>query len=234
MNDTAPRLLAFDVFGTVVDWYSAVLREVHQLLPGVDAARFALEWRAGYPRAMDRVRNGELGWTRVDELHRLILDELLLRFEADHLQEPARAELNRVWHRLDPWPDAAAGLARLRCKFLVCTLSNGNLGLLAELSKHAGLDWDLILSAENFGHYKPDAETYTGVCKVFDLPPATMMMVAAHKSDAKAAMACGCRGAFVERPREYGPTINTDTRRDPDIHVHATDLHDLADQLGCP
>jgi len=229
-----PQVLAFDVFGTLVDWHGSIAREIDALGWGVKGSDFALAWRAGYLPAMDRVRRGELGWTRIDDLHRLILNDVLARFAVRDLDEAQIAHLNRVWHRLDPWPDAAAALARLRRRFTVCTLSNGNLGLLANLSKHAGLDWDLILSAENFHHYKPDPETYLGVCETFEVPPEAMILVAAHKSDLQAAIACGCRGAFVERPAEYGPLQRGDLGRDPAIHYHATDLHDLADQLGCP
>lgn len=230
----SPQVLAFDVFGTLVDWHGSIAREVDALGWGVKGSDFALAWRAGYLPAMDRVRRGELGWTRIDDLHRLILNDVLARFAVRDLDEAQIVHLNRVWHRLDPWPDAAAALARLRKRFIVCTLSNGNLSLLANLSKHAGLDWDLILSAETFRHYKPDPETYLGVCETFEVPPEAMMLVAAHKSDLQAAMACGCRGAFIERPFEYGPLRRGDLDRDPKIHYHATDLHDLADQLDCP
>lgn len=241
-----PQVLAFDVFGTVVDWHGTIAREVDALDRGVKGSDFALAWRAGYRPAMDRVRRGELGWTRIDDLHRLILDDLLERYAMRDLAESQVAHLNRVWHRLDPWPDAVTGLARLRRQFIVCTLSNGNLGLLANLSKHAGLDWDLILSAETFHHYKPDPETYLGVCATFEVPPASVMLVAAHRSDVEAAVSCGCLGAFIERPREYGAggidalpravATALRARRLPDdaIAFHATDLHDLADQLGCP
>lgn len=233
-DEQSPQVLAFDVFGTMVDWHGSIAREVDALGLGVSGSDFALAWRDGYIPAMARVRSGELGWTRIDDLHRMILDSVLRQFDVRGLDETAIVHLNRVWHRLDPWPDAVAGLARLRRKFTVCTLSNGNLGLLAELSKHAGLDWDLILSAENFHYYKPDAETYLGVCEIFEVPPAQMMLVAAHKNDLRAAAACGCRMAFIERPLECGPRGRDDLAREPDIDFHASDLHDLADQLGCP
>ncbi len=229
-----PQVLAFDVFGTVVDWHGSIAREVNALGLDVSGSDFALAWRDGYMPAMARVRSGELGWTRIDDLHRMILDTLLQKFDIRGLDEAVIANLNRAWHRLDPWPDAVAGLARLRQRFTVCTLSNGNLGLLADLSKHAGLDWDLILSAETFHHYKPDPETYLGVCDVFEVAPSQMMLVAAHKNDLRAAMACGCHGAFIERPLECGPRSRDDLQREPDIAFHATNLNDLADQLGCP
>lgn len=226
------KVLAFDVFGTVVDWYGTISREVDALDLGISGNDFATEWRSGYAPAMDRVRKGELGWTRIDDLHRMILDEILERHGID-LDEAARRHLNLVWHRLDPWPDTLAGLERLRSRFTICTLSNGNLGLLADMAKNAGIRWDLILSAEVFRHYKPDPETYLGVCDVFAVEPGEMMLVAAHRSDLRAAAACGCRTAFIERPLEFGPAVANDVRRDPAFDMHARDLGDLADQLGC-
>ncbi|MCO5118811.1 MAG: haloacid dehalogenase type II [Burkholderiaceae bacterium] len=226
------KVLAFDVFGTVVDWHGTIAREVDALDLGVSGNDFATEWRSGYAPAMDRVRKGELGWTRIDDLHRMILDEILERHGID-LDEAARRHLNLVWHRLGPWPDTLAGLERLRSRFTICTLSNGNLGLLADMAKNAGIRWDLILSAEVFRHYKPDPETYLGVCDIFDIEPGEMMLVAAHRSDLRAAAACGCRTAFIERPLEFGPAVANDVRRDPAFDLHARDLGDLADQLGC-
>jgi 2-haloacid dehalogenase len=229
----APRVLAFDVFGTVVDWHGSIARAVDAMKLGVDGSAFALTWRAGYQPAMARVRSGELGWTRIDELHRMILDRILPEFGLGGMDEASRRELNRVWHRLDPWPDVVAGLTRLREKFTLCTLSNGNLGLLANMAKRAGLPWDLILSAETFRHYKPDREAYLGVCSVFDVAPAQMLMVAAHKTDLAAARECGCRTAFVERPREFGPRERRDLGHDPACDYHAVDFNDLAVKLGC-
>lgn len=232
--DPMPAVLAFDVFGTVVDWYGSIEREVAALGLGIDAGAFALAWRAGYRPAMARVRSGALGWTKIDALHRMILDEILERFGVgDRLDEAARRSLNLVWHRLDPWPDVAEGLNRLRERFTVCTLSNGNLGLLADLSRRAGLHWDLILSAEVFRHYKPDPQTYLGVCEVFDIEPARMMLVAAHHDDLEAARACGCGTAFVGRPLEYGPAVANDVGPRAGNDLHARDLRDLARQLGC-
>ncbi|MBU6272892.1 MAG: haloacid dehalogenase type II [Betaproteobacteria bacterium] len=226
------QILAFDVFGTVVDWHGSIAREVDAMQLGVDGGRFALAWRAGYLPAMERVRKGELGWTRIDDLHRMILDSVLAKFGIRLL--PDRIEhLNKVWHRLDPWPDTLAGLHRLRSRYTLCTLSNGNLGLLANMAKRAGLPWDLILSAEVFRHYKPDPQTYLGVADIFGVSPGQVMLVAAHKEDLHAAAACGLRTAFVTRPMEFGPTRQPDISREPAFDHHATDFLDLADQLGC-
>ena len=192
---TPPQVLAFDIFGTVVDWHGSIAREVAALYPAVDADAFALAWRAGYQPAMQRVRSGELGWTRIDDLHRLILDDILPRFGLDHLDESQRRDLNRAWHRLDPWPDTVAGLTRLKARFTLCTLSNGNLGLLTNMAKRAGLPWDCILSAEVFRAYKPDPRTYLGVAQTFDLAPEQVMLVAAHQDD------LGCRARLRSADR---------------------------------
>jgi 2-haloacid dehalogenase len=228
-----PAVLAFDVFGTVVDWHGSIVREVSALRLPVDPAQFAIAWRAGYRPAMARVRNGELGWTKIDDLHRMILDEILAKFGLADMDEAMRRHLNLAWHRLDPWPDTIEGLQRLKSKFTICTLSNGNLGLLANMAKRAGLPWDLILSAEVFRHYKPDPQAYLGVCEVFDIEPQQMMLVAAHQDDLAAARACGCRAAYVERKYEFGPTLPKDVSPDPVNDFHATDFLDLARQLGC-
>ena len=228
-----PQVLAFDIFGTVVDWHGSIAREVAMLYPEVDAHAFALAWRAGYQPAMQRVRSGELGWTRIDELHRLILDGLLPRFGLNHLGEAERTHLNRAWHRLDPWPDTVAGLTRLKSKFTICTLSNGNIGLLTHMAKRAGLPWDCILSAEVFRAYKPDPLTYLGVAQTFDLRPEQVMLVAAHQDDLAAARACGLQTAYIERPFEFGRAQTKDVSPDPANTLHARDLLHLAERLGC-
>lgn len=227
------RVLAFDIFGTVVDWHGSIVREMQTLYPSVDANAFALAWRAGYQPAMARVRSGELGWTRIDELHRLILDGLLPQFDLDHLSETERVHLNRVWHRLDAWPDSVAGLLRLKKKFTICSLSNGNLGLLTYMAKRAELPWDCVLSAEVFRAYKPDPATYLGVAHVFDLPAHQVMLCAAHHDDLEAARACGLRTAYIERPFEFGALQPKDVSPQAGNDVHAHDIHALADLLGC-
>ncbi len=226
-------VLAFDVFGTVVDWHGSIVREMQALHPQIDANTFALAWRAGYKPAMQRVMSGELGWTLIDDVHRTILDELLVRFGLTHLDEPARRHLNKVWHRLDAWPDAVAGLTRLRARFTTCTLSNGNIGLLADMAKRAGLPWDCILSAEVFRAYKPDPAVYLGVARVFDVRPDEVMLVAAHHDDLAGARACGLRTAYIERPAEFGPGVPKDIAPDPQDTLHARDIGHLADLLGC-
>jgi 2-haloacid dehalogenase len=228
-----PRILAFDIFGTVVDWRTSIANEVEALRPGVDGSAFALAWRAGYAPAMQRVMRGELGWTLVDDLHRMILDSILPVFDLQDMAEEERRHLNAAWHRLDAWPDAAAGLTRLKMRYTLCTLSNGNLGLLTNMAKRAGLPWDCILSAEVFRAYKPDPATYLGVAMVFGVVPEQVMMVATHQSDLAAARNCGLQTAYIERPFEYGPGQAKDSSPNPANTVHATDLLQLADQLGC-
>jgi len=228
-----PHILAFDIFGTVVDWHGSIKGEVQALYPAVDADAFALAWRAGYQPAMARVRSGELGWTRIDELHRLILDDLLPRCGLAHLDETERQHLNRAWHRLNPWPDAVQGLTRLKTRFTICSLSNGNMGLLTNMAKRAGLPWDCVLSAEVFRAYKPDPRTYLGVAQTFDVAPADVMLVAAHQDDLAAARACGLQTAYIERPLEFGAGQPKDVSPDPANTLHARDLLHLADQLGC-
>jgi 2-haloacid dehalogenase len=231
----AIQALVFDVFGTVVDWRSSIIREASLLGKRkrlhVDWTAFADAWRAGYQPAMARVRSGELGWTKIDDLHRMILDGLLKQFGIRGLAERDIDELNRAWHRLRPWPDARPGLARLKRNHVIATLSNGNIALLTNMAKNAGLPWDCILSAEVFRHYKPDPETYLGAADALGFAPAQVMMVAAHKNDLQAAKACGLRTAFVRRPREYGPGARKDLTADRAFDFNADDFLDLARQM---
>ncbi len=236
IDASALRALTFDVFGTVVDWRGSVAREVaaaarpHAMQ--VDASAFAERWRAGYRPAMDRVRKGELPWMNIDTLHRRILDEMLPQFGLDVLSERERDHLNRAWHRLDPWPDSVAGLTRLKAKFVIATLSNGNVALLTNMAKHAGLPWDCILSAELFHHYKPDRESYLGAAAMLGVEPGETMMVAAHEDDLVAARAAGLRTAFVRRPLEFGARPSYDLPRERGFDYVADDFVDLARQLG--
>ena len=229
--------LTFDVFGTVVDWRSSIIREAARLgqAKGIDAdwSAFADAWRAGYGPAMSRVRKGELPWTKIDVLHRMILDGLLDEYGLSGLADEDLDHLNRVWHRLDPWPDSVGGLTRLKHRFTIATLSNGNVSLLSNMAKHAGLPWDIILSAEIARHYKPDPEAYLHSAELLSEPPERVMMVAAHKGDLKAARSVGFKTAFVTRSHERGPDRKMDLDREDWMDVYAVDFHDLADKLVC-
>ncbi|HEX6704742.1 MAG TPA: haloacid dehalogenase type II [Albitalea sp.] len=229
-----PQLLLFDIFGTVVDWHGSIVRELTALHPEVDADAFALAWRAAYRPSMERVMSGAQPWTRLDELHRASLDALLPRFGLAHLDDAQRRHLNGVWHRLDPWPDSVAGLTRLKSRFTIASLSNGNLGLLTNMAKRAGLPWDCVLSAEVFKAYKPDPAVYLGAARVFDLDPARAMLVAAHHDDLAAARACGLQTAYIERPLEFGARQPKDVSPEPANTMHARSITHLADLFGCP
>jgi 2-haloacid dehalogenase len=226
------RALVFDVFGTVVDWRSGVARDVRRLLPGIDAEAFADAWRGRYVPSMDRVRRGELPWTSLDDLHRASLDELLAEFGAAEVAEDVRAELVHTWHRLDPWPDSVEGLTRLKARYVIASLSNGNVALLVDMAKHGGLPWDTVLSAELFGHYKPDPEVYDGAARLLGLPPERVLMVAAHVSDLAAARTRGLRTAYVHRPAEHGTAGAPPQAEDPDADVSVSSLTALATRLG--
>jgi 2-haloacid dehalogenase len=230
------KALVFDVFGTVVDWRSSVTREVEELAARkklrVDGARFADAWRGLYGPSMNRVRTGELPWTRLDDLHRMMLDRVLSDFGITELTESEKTQLNKAWHRLAPWPDAPGGLARLKKRFVIAPLSNGNIALMTNLAKHAGLPWDCILGAELVRHYKPDREVYESAAAFLDLPREDVMMVAAHLGDLRAAKAVGLRTAFVPRPLELGPAGKPDAKPDASVDVTASDFNDLARQLG--
>jgi 2-haloacid dehalogenase len=227
------RALVFDVFGTVVDWRSGVAREVRRLLPGrVEPFAVADDWRRRYSPAMDRVRRGELPWTPLDALHRASLDELLAERGLADVDEDTRAELTLAWHRLDPWPDAVPGLTRLRSRFVLAPLSNGNLALAVALARHGGLPWDAVLGAELVEHYKPDAEVYDSAPRFLGVRPDQVLMVAAHVSDLAAARGRGLRTAYVHRPDESG-SRRTPPERDPDADLSVGSFTELADRLGC-
>lgn len=222
------RALAFDTFGTVVDWRGSLIREGHALQRrlGVvaDWPALADAWRDGYPGAMDRVRRGDLPWTPIDDLHRMILDEILPRFGLQALPEPERVQFNLAWHRLDPWPDAVPGLTALKARHPIATLSNGNTALLLNMARRAGLPWDAVFSAEMFGHYKPDPEVYLGAARFFGVRPDEVMLVAAHPSDLRAAAACGLRTAYVARPLERGPGGRTEPWRPGEFDLAVDDF----------
>jgi len=229
------RALAFDVFGTVVDWRSSVAAEVSAAAARhgleVAAESFADAWRGLYQPSMDRVRRGEVGWTALDDLHRASLDELLERFGMDRLDAREREDLNLAWHRLRPWPDAPEGLRRLHARHTLCTLSNGNVALLVDLARHGALPFDCILSAELCHAYKPDPRTYRMVPELLRLRPDQVMMVAAHPSDLRAAAAEGLRTAFVRRPLEWGAGGEA-VADAAGFDVAAGDFVDLAARLG--
>jgi 2-haloacid dehalogenase len=235
MRDTI-KALTFDIFGTVVDWYGTIVREGQAWGQAkeisVDWGQFALDWRAGYEPAMARVRRGELPWLTIDALHRLILDELLVKYAITGLREAEKDDWNRVWHRLTPWPDAVAGLQRLKERYIIAALSNGNMALLTNMAKHSGLPWDCILSAELARHYKPDPEVYQTAADLLGLPPAQVLMVAAHQHDLRGAQAVGMKTAFIPRPLEYGPNRRPDPTADPAFELVAADFNALAHLLG--
>jgi 2-haloacid dehalogenase len=227
------RALVFDVFGTVVDWRSGVAQEVARLLgEELDAGAFADEWRKRYVPSMDRVRRGEQPWTPLDVLHRASLDDLLGEFGVERTSEEVRAELVFAWHRLPAWPDSVGGLTRLKRSHVVATLSNGNVSLLVDMAKHAGLPWDTVFSAELFAHYKPDAEVYDGAARLLGLAPEQVLMVAAHVDDLAAARSRGLRTAYVHRPLERGPQGPPPPATDPDADLTVGSLTELADRLG--
>ncbi len=230
------KAMTFDVFGTVVDWRGSIIGEGLDVWKAkgvnVDWPQFAEGWRAGYGPAMQRVRTGELPWTNIDALHRMILDELLESHGVSGLSEAEKDDLNRVWHRLNPWPDVVSGLARLRKRYVVASLSNGNVALLVNMARHGGYCWDCVLSAELARHYKPDPEAYATAAALLGLEPHQVMMVAAHNGDLAGARKVGFRTAFVHRPREFGSEQTTDLKPDPEFDVAAEDFDDLADQLG--
>lgn len=235
MTNLDPKALLFDVFGTVVDWRDSVIREGEQLGKEkgieVDWAAFADAWRGKYQPSMQRVRSGEVPWTNLDALHRASLEELLEEFGIAGLTDEEKDHLNRVWHRLDPWPDSVPGLTRLKQHYVIAPLSNGNVALLTNMAKRAGLPWDLILSAEFARHYKPDREAYLASVELLGLTPERVMMVAAHPDDLHAAADAGLRTAYVHRPREFGPDAEPGPP-EPVFDYSATDFTDLAERLG--
>jgi 2-haloacid dehalogenase len=232
----AVKALVFDVFGTVVDWRGSIVDEGKTWERSrnltIDWARFADRWRAGYAPSMDKVRKGELPWTNLDHLHRALLEGLLKEFHIEDLTEQEKDHWNRVWHRLKPWPDSVAGLNRLKKKYTIATLSNGNVALLADMAKNAGLPWDLILSAELARHYKPDREAYLTAVSLLELKPEEVMMCAAHSGDLNAAHSFGLSTGFIFRPNEFGPGGKPDHAKTGDFDVVSADLLDLASKLG--
>ena len=230
------KVLAFDVFGTVVDWRSSVIAEGEQLgktkSVNVDWAAFADAWRAVYRPSLDRVQKGEMPWTKLDVLHRMSLEEILKKFKIEGLSEDEKAHFNRVWHRLKPWPDSVAGLKRLKSRFVITTLSNGNISLLTNMAKHAGL----ALGLHSVGGKYPSLQTGPGdlrlVPDLFDFKPDEVMLVAAHENDLQSAQKYGLRTAYVHRPFEHGPGKAAAIPASGKYDFVARDFLDLADQMG--
>ncbi len=230
------KALVFDVFGTMVDWRGSIIEEgtawgrARQLQ--IDWASFADRWRAGYGPAMNRVRKGELPWTKLDDLHRMILEQLLKEFRIEGLTEEEKDNWNRVWHRLKPWPDTVEGLTRLKRKYVIAPLSNGNIALMTDMAKHSGLPWDAILGAELVRHYKPDREVYLSASGFLGVKPEEIMMVAAHSGDLKAAADCGLHTGFIYRPNEFGAAGRKEEINPREFDVVASDTIDLAKKIG--
>ena len=239
MSDiSAVKALVFDVFGTVVDWRSSLIADFTKWsqMRGVAADWTALVdgWRAVYAASMDEVRkHPERGYVILDTLHRQSLEKLVAQLGISGLSEADLHHLTMGWHRLHAWPDSVAGLTRLKTKYIISPLSNGNVALLTNMAKFAGLPWDLVMSAELFEHYKPDPETYLGAARLLGLAPEQVMMVAAHNSDLKAARSQGLRTAFVARPTEYGPLQKRDFKAEGDWDIVTKDFGEIADRMGC-
>jgi 2-haloacid dehalogenase len=229
------RALFFDVFGTLVDWRSSIAREAAAILhpQGItlDCAAFADAWRAEYQPGMEEVRSGAIPFSKLDVLHRRNLERFLPRLGVTGLSEATLRDLTLAWHRLDAWPEVPAALARLKTKFLIAPVSNGNVSLMVDLARRNGLPWDAILGAEIAGDYKPKPRVYEAACAAFDLAPAQCMMVAAHSNDLSAAAACGLRTAHIARPNEHGPGKGESAPTVP-VDFAAKDLAALAEKLG--
>ena len=235
-DPTAIKALTFDTFGTVVDWRSSIVRDFaafgEKRKLDVDWVSFVDEWKTAYRPGMEAVRTGATPWMTVDAIYREKLEALLPRYGLNGLTEVEKTYLNQAWHRLDAWPDAPAGLSRLKQRYVISPLSNGDVSCLVNMAKHARLPWDLILCAEIFCHYKPDAEVYLGAVRLLGCKPHEVMMVAAHNYDLRAARSHGMRTAFVARPTEYGPDQKTDLRAEEEWDIVARDFGELADVLG--
>ena len=231
------QALLFDVFGTVVDWRGSIIDELTRFGAekgiAADWAAFTDDWRGLYQPAMEEVRSGRRAWTILDVLHRESLDKLIAKHGVTGISEAEKDHINRVWHRLTPWPDAVAGLTRLKSRYIIGTLSNGNVGLLTRMAKNAGLPWDVILGAETARAYKPLPQAYLASAALLNLEPAQVMLVAAHNGDLAAAAATGLRTAFVARPTEYGPHQKLDFKAERDWDVVTDSFMGLADAMAC-
>jgi 2-haloacid dehalogenase len=232
-----PEALLFDIFGTVVDWRSSIIAELEGFgrAKGLQAdwAAFTDQWRGLYQPSMEEVRSGRRPWTILDVLHRESLDTLIAQHKLAGITEADRVHLTTIWHRLKPWPDVVAGLTRLKTKFIIGTLSNGNVGLLTRMGKNVGLPWDVVLGAETARAYKPLPEAYRAAARLLNVAPDRVMLVAAHNGDLAAAAREGLQTAFIPRPTEYGPHQSHDFKAEGAWSYVADDFGKLADQLGC-
>ena len=232
------KACVFDVFGTVVDWRSSVIAEASSWgkVKGLqlNGAEFTERWRLGYRPAMEKVRKGEIPWTILDVLHRMILEDLLKEYKIKGLSEEEKINWAHVWRRLRPWPDSVEGLTRLKKKFIISPMSNGNVALMTNLAKFAGLPWDLILGSDLVQHYKPDRQMYVSAPFYLDLKPEEVMMCAAHRPDLQSARGYGLRTGFIYRPNEYGggPVGLPDKAESHDFDVVSVSIIDLAQQMG--
>jgi 2-haloacid dehalogenase len=231
------KAIVFDTFGTVMNWRVSVIEDFRlfgkRKAIDVNWEAFVDEWRTAYRPGMDAVRSGKWPWTKVDRIYRMKLDEILPKYGINGITEDEKVYLNRVWHRLEPWPDSVAGLTRLKKQYVISPLSNSDFDCLVNMAKHAGLPWDVIFCAELFRHYKPDPEVYLGAIELLNLKPHEVMMVAAHNYDLRAARSHGMRTGFVPRPTEYGSNQKTDLKAEEDWDVIVKDFGDLASALGC-
>ena len=229
------KAMTFDVFGTVVDWRSSIAREAKMMGEqkgfDFDWDNFADKWRAGYGPSMNKVRTGELPWTKIDVLHRMILDELLSEYNITNLTESEKDHFNRAWHRLDPWPDSVPGLTELKKNYVISPLSNGNVALLVNMAKYGGLPWDTVLSAELAQHYKPDPEAYQSTSEFLGFPIEQIMMVAAHKNDLKSAKGQGMMTGYIPRPKEHGPNTTVDSKPEDYIDIIGENIVDFANKM---
>jgi 2-haloacid dehalogenase len=234
---TQVQALLFDVFGTVVDWRTSIIDEMTKFgrEKGITAdwVAFTDDWRGLYQPALEEVRSGRRAWTILDVLHRESLHKLLDKYGVEGLGEAEKDHVNRVWHRLKPWPDTVEGLRRLKTRYIIGTLSNGNVGLLTRMAKNVGLPWDVILGAETARAYKPLPRAYLASAELLNLEPSQVMLVAAHNGDLAAAAETGLRTGFVARPTEYGPHQKHDFKADRDWDVVTDSFIGLAQQLGC-
>ena len=229
------KAMTFDVFGTVVDWRSSIAREAKMMGEqkgfDFDWDNFADKWRAGYGPSMNKVRTGELPWTKIDVLHRMILDELLSEYNITNLTESEKDHFNRAWHRLDPWPDSVPGLTELKKNYVISPLSNGNVALLVNMAKYGGLPWDTVLSAELAQHYKPDPEAYQSTSEFLGFPIEQIMMVAAHKNDLKSAKGQGMMTGYIPRPKEHRPNTTVDSNPEDYIDIIGENFVDFANKM---